>query len=88
MRFTLEAWTPPLPYDLRLLGFLDLGYAKTVDAPAGQVGSDTLVSLGLGGRWRWNDKLSVNFDYGHEVNAARTANAGGVKFHISVFYRF
>ena len=77
-----------MKYNVRFLGFPDGGYSKTVNAPAGQVGSDTLVSLGLGLRWRWNDKLSVNLDYGHEVDAARVANAGGVKAHITVFYRF
>ncbi len=88
VRFTTEVWTPPLPYNIRLLGFLDSGYVKTVDAAVGQINSETIVSLGLGLRWRWNDKLSVNFDYGHEVNGARAANVSGVKFHISVFYRF
>ncbi len=88
VRFSLEAWTPPLKYNIRLLGFMDSGYIRIVDASAGQIDKDTIVSLGLGLRWRWNDKLSVNFDYGHEVNAARIANAGGVKSHISIFYRF
>lgn len=88
VRASLEAWTPPLLYNVRLLGFLDTGYVKTLEAAPGQVRSDTLASLGLGLRWRWHDKLSVNLDYGHEINAARVANAGGVKSHLSIFYRF
>ena len=87
-RFTLEIWTPPLKYNVRLLAFMDSGYTKTLDAPAGQIRSETLASLGMGIRWRWTDKLSINFNYGHEVNAARAANAGGAKSHISIFYRF
>ena len=88
VRFSLEAWTPPLKYNIRLLGFMDSGYMKKVDALPGEIAKDTLVSLGLGLRWRWDDKLSVNFDYGHEVNGARAANVSGVKLHIGVFYRF
>jgi hemolysin activation/secretion protein len=88
VRFSLEAWTPPLKYNVRLLGFLDAGYTKTVDVPIGQIDDDTIASIGLGLRWQWNGKLSVNIDYGHEVNAASVANAGGVKSHLSVFYRF
>ncbi len=88
IRLTMEAWTPPLKYNVRLLGFFDTGYIRVIDAPPGQIDSETIASLGVGLRWHWSDKLSVNFDYGHEVNAARTSNAGGVKSHISIFYRF
>lgn len=88
VRFSVEAMAPALKYNIRLLAFMDGGYTKTVEAAPAQVDKDTLVSLGLGLRWNWNNKLSVSFDYAHEVNTARTANAGGVKSHISIFYRF
>ena len=88
LRFSLELWTPPLKYNARFLGFIDSAYLKTINAPVGQIDSETLLSIGLGLRWRWTDRLSINLDYGHEVNEARAPNAGGVKTHLSVFYRF
>ena len=88
VRFTLEAWTPPLKYDIRLLGFMDGGHTKNLETPVGQVGSDTIVSLGVGARWRWSDKLSVNLDYAHQIDDALTPNAGGARAHLNIFYRF
>ncbi len=88
LRFSLETWTPPLPHNIRLLAFMDAAYIKNIKPTPGQLADDTLLSLGLGLRWSWNDKLSVNIDYGHEVEATRVANAGGVKTHVNIFYRF
>ena len=88
LRVSLEALSPPVIDNLRLLAFVDSGFIKTVEAGPGEVGSDTLVSLGVSMRWRFREKLSVNFDYGHEVNDARVSRAGGVKAHLNMFYRF
>jgi hemolysin activation/secretion protein len=87
-RLSLEAWTPPLKYDVRLLGFIEGGQVESIDAPPGEIDSETLVSLGLGLRWRWADKLNLSFDFGQEINDARISGAGGTKAHFSLFYRF
>lgn len=87
-RLSLEVLTPPLKFDLRLLAFMDMGHVKILNTTPGQVSSDTIMSMGVGARWRWNDKLSVNFDYGHELEEADLPNAGGVKAHFAIYYRF
>lgn len=88
IRLSLQAWTPPWKYNIRLVGFLEGGYAKTLEAPAGQIGSETIVSLGAGLRWGWQDKLSASLDYAHEIEDAGAAGAGGDKVHLTLYFRY
>ena len=88
MKLSVEALTPEIKYNLRLLAFMDMGHVKILNTAPGQISSDTILSMGLGARWRWNDKLSASFDYGHSVEGAELPNAGGVKAHFAVYYRF
>ena len=88
IRMSLQAWTPPWKYNIRLVGFVEGGYAKTLEAPAGQIGSETIVSMGLGFRWAWQDKISASFDYAHEIDDARADGAGGNKVHLTIYLRY
>ncbi len=90
LRGSLEVWTPSVPgmQNLRMLGFVDGGYVKTLSTGAGQVGSDTMISAGLGLRWQWKSQFNLQLDYGHSLRGARTADAGGSKLHLRLFYGF
>jgi hemolysin activation/secretion protein len=89
-RLSLEVWAPPVSFveNMRVLGFIDGGHVKTVKPQPGQIKSETLISTGMGLRWRWKDQFNLQFDYGHELNDARAPDTGGVKTHFSFFYRF
>ena len=88
IRLSLQAWTPPWKYNIRAVGFMEGGYTKTLEAPAGQIDNETIVSLGLGLRWAWQDKLSASVDYAHEINDARANGAGGNKIHLTLYFRY
>lgn len=87
-RLNLEIWAPPFKNNIRLLGFVDAGHLKTLEAAVGQIRNETLISMGAGLRWQWKQHLNVVFDYAHELNDARASGAGGSKVHLNVFYRF
>ena len=90
LRGSLEIWTPVAPFikGLRVLGFIDAGYVKSLKTTPGELDSDTLVSAGIGLRWNWHNQLNLQLDYGHDLRHARTAGAGGSKVHLSLFYGF
>jgi len=91
LRGSLEVWTPSAPFlaNLRMIGFVDAGYVKSLKtAGTGQLGSDTLLSAGVGLRWQWKNQLNLQLDYGHSLRDARTADAGGTKIHLRLFYGF
>jgi hemolysin activation/secretion protein len=89
-RISLELWAPPLQslYNLRVLGFVDAGHTDLLKTLPGEIGSETLVSAGIGLRWYWKEYVSVQFDYGHELNGARTPGAGGTQAYFSIFCRY
>ena len=88
IRLSLQAWTPPWKYNIRFVGFVEGGYARTLEAPAGQIESETIASLGVGFRWNYSDKLSTSLDYAHEINDARVSNAGGSRVHFNIYFRY
>ena len=90
LRGSVEVWTPSASFlqNLRMIGFVDAGYVKSQKALVGQVGSDTFLSTGVGLRWQWRNQLNLQLDYGHSLRQARTANAGGTKIHLRLFYGF
>lgn len=87
-RLTAELWAPPLPYGFRVLGFVDAGHVVRYHLQADENGDDTLVSAGAGLRWQWRQNVAAALDYGHEIKAPRTPNAGGVKWHFSLTCRY
>ncbi|MCH7696732.1 MAG: ShlB/FhaC/HecB family hemolysin secretion/activation protein [Proteobacteria bacterium] len=87
-KLNLEIWAPPFKNNIRLLGFVDAGHIKILEAAVGQIKSETLISMGAGFRWQWKQQLNVAFDYAHEVNDARADGVGGSRVHFSVFYSF
>lgn len=89
----LDLWTPKLPYDLRLLGFLDGGVVQNADPLPGEIPSVTLASTGLGLRWYWNNQLSVEADLAYILQGIREpadldAAPGDTKLHFGIVYRW
>jgi hemolysin activation/secretion protein len=88
-QLNLEVWTPPLFYNIRLLGFLDAGWLQFDKAfSPGMPDREALASVGLGLRWQWKSNLSVSLDLACAVNGADTTDAGDGKLHFNIFFRF
>jgi len=90
---SLEAWTPPLKYDIRLLVFGDLGVVENQDPLPGEIRSVTLSSTGVGLRWYWKDQLSLQADFGYilqgiDKDLVDGAASGDTKLHFSLVYRY
>jgi hemolysin activation/secretion protein len=85
---TVEFSRPLYVNKLQLMVFTDLGHIKVIKPTAGQIDSQTLISVGAGLTWHWKDNLNVSIDYAHELNDGRTADIGGTKTHASIFLRF
>lgn len=87
-RASVEVWTPTLPFDVQFLAFMDAGRA-VIDEPApGELRSETLISVGLGGRWHWREYAAIGFDWGHAVDNAETPGISEEKLHFNVMLRY
>jgi hemolysin activation/secretion protein len=95
LRLTAEVWSPPLEIikDLRVLAFIDYGYMDRETTFAGEDSSDSIMSIGLGTRWNWQENINLAVDYGYVINDAEhlrdtEADHGNVKFHVNLLVRF
>ena len=87
-RASVEIWTPPLPFDVQLLTFLDAGRAVIDEPVPGEIRSETLVSVGLGGRWHWKENVGIGFDWGRAIDNAETPGISEEKLHFNVMLRY
>ncbi len=93
-RASLELWAPPLkPAGLRLLGFLDGGRVTRKAPQPGEIATQAVASSGLGVRWNWRDRLSLNLDWGHVLNGVedpdgQSTRRGDDRVHFNVAVRF
>lgn len=92
-RAVLELWSPPLAGNARLLGFVEGGETRRLQAQAAEVANEGVSSAGVGGRWQWREQLSVSADWGYVLNgvdASRTSGSkhGRNKLHFNLLYRF
>lgn len=82
----LELYTPSLcdseGWQCRLLGFYDSAYVKRNHALAGELGSTTIASAGLGARFQFYTYLNLQLDYGHVVKAGATGRGGDNRLHV------
>ena len=85
---SLEAWSAPLFYDVRAVGFVDVGHVRSRKSLPGELTTETLWGAGLGARWFWRTNLSVELDLALPFNSASTTETGEVKAHFNAFYRF
>jgi len=84
----VEAWTPPLAYDIRLLGFADAGRWHLENTLVGQKSRESLSSCGLGLRWAWKAHLNLSLDLAYVLDGAVTTKRDDGKIHFNLFYRF
>lgn len=68
--------------------YTDVGHVRIIKPTSSQVRSQTLANIGTGFTWLWKENLSFSIDYAHELNDGRTADIGGTKTHVSLFYRY
>ena len=68
--------------------FTDIGHVKVISPTSGQIGSQTLMSVGAGVSWKINDNFNFSVDYAHELNDGRSTDVAGTKTHASLFYRY
>jgi hemolysin activation/secretion protein len=84
-----ELWTPPLPYNFRLLGFVDFGRRYLEDPHPGLPDQDSLMSVGMGVRWQWKQNIHVALDYGQVLHGTDDiTRSGDEKLHFNVFFRY
>ena len=95
LRLTAEVWSPPLDInkDIRVLAFIDYGYMDRETTFIGEDSSDSIMSIGLGTRWNWQENINLAVDYGYVINEAEhlkgtDADHGNVKFHVNLLVRF
>lgn len=85
---TIQFSRPLFNKQTQLRLFSDIGHIKVISPSAGQIGSQTLMSAGVGLTWGWKENISFSIDYAHELNDGRTNNIGGTKTHASLFLRY
>lgn len=87
-RVSVEAWTPRLFHNVRLVGFVDTGEAYRKRPAAGQLASQFIASAGGGVRWAWRDNVSVVLDVAYVLNGSLLTSSGSSKAHFSLFLRY
>lgn len=94
MEASIEVYTPPLKYNVQLLGFIDAGAADVGSDDNTGVNGEVIASFGLGLRWYWLNHVGVSFDaaYVFEGNSTRFAaektRANTLDFHGNLFVRY
>lgn len=87
-QISTEVWTPSLPYNLRLVGFLDAGYVRLDTPPPGGTPDEFISGTGIGVRWFWKDKFSLSVDAAVALDGTPETDSGDEKFHFSLFFRY
>lgn len=83
---SLELTTPPLAPGLHVLGFLEGGQLRRIQAQPGERSRETAAALGLGLRWQWGGSLGLELDYGYVVNGAGTRERGDDRLHFTFLW--
>lgn len=84
-----EVHAPSFKNGLTPLAFFDQGMRKNVKTVAGIPNADGAASLGLGLRWKMQNRLEVSADFAHVINGVEGGTPEGHnKLHFSAFWRF
>lgn len=82
----LEVYGPNLcqreNWNCRLLGFYDSAYIRRNHPAAGELGSTSIASAGIGARLILSTYCNLQFDFGHIVKAGATGQRDGNRLHI------
>lgn len=87
-QLNVEIWSPPLGYNMRILGFADIGRRHLDEPIAGQASRESLAGIGLGLRWQWKRNIRLSFDAAYVTNGATTTSSGDEKLHFNLFFLF
>ena len=79
---------PPVTEGLDLYAFTDAGRIVRENPQPGETHHDSVVSVGLGGRWQWRDNVALSLEYGHAVKDSDQRDAGRNKLHVNLFVRY
>ena len=85
---SIEAWTPPLAYNIRALGFFDGGHSRSKKVLPGEQKSEALSSIGLGLRWFYLSNVSAEMDVARVLSNAGLNQQGDYKVHFNLFLRY
>ncbi|MEE9448058.1 MAG: ShlB/FhaC/HecB family hemolysin secretion/activation protein, partial [Arenicellales bacterium] len=92
----LNAWMPTKK-NVSIGAFYNTGHGSMHFPQAGETGSDTLSSAGLGLRWNWRSQFLMDLYYGHVLDGVENAlgeavqtgtQKGDGKLHFNLMYRF
>jgi len=70
---------------VRVFTFFDYGGGYVRDPVPGEIASQTMASVGLGGRVALSDRLSARFDYGYGLSEVVTARTDQ-RAHVGIVY--
>ncbi len=68
-------------YQLRLLGFFDGGTGYNLRPQSGELGGNSLTSIGAGFRFGIGDTFSFSLDWGYALDDSTQTKRGGNAFH-------
>jgi hemolysin activation/secretion protein len=84
----IEIYTPVLGNNHRLLGFVDSGSSKRINAQAGELGAQELSSYGLGWRAQYSSGWSLAADAAFVAKGTSLHPAGSKRVHLLANWQF
>jgi hemolysin activation/secretion protein len=94
VRYTFQLLAPPISSQkIRTLAFLEGGQTRLEGALPGEIGSESILSTGLGMRWSWSEWFSLKLDWGYVLNGVDDRRPDGTekgdsRVHFNLFGRF
>ena len=85
---SLEAWSPPLLFDARLVAFADAGEVYNHSPYQGTDDRQGIFGVGMGLRWNWKGHVDVSCDVSHALENAATTEAGDTRVLYQVLLRY
>ena len=95
-RFNFQIWGPEIHKTLRPIAFFDTGKTKVNEALEGEVGSESVSSIGVKLNWNPNAKIVTSLSYGYLLDgidfeggdSSIASRDGDSKVHFNFTYRF
>ncbi len=85
---SLEAWSPPLVFDSRLVLFADAGQVYRRRPHTGVDGRQEAYGVGIGLRWNWKGYLDMSVDVAQPLEDGVSTEAGETRILYRVFLRY
>ena len=85
---SLEAWSPPLILDSRLVLFADAGEVYRHRPHTGMDGRREAFGVGIGLRWNWKGIIDAGIDLAQPLEDGVSTEAGDIRILYRVFLRY